>query len=110
MAIDSLMPQRASSAYTDSLSRSAAQAESTPAASSVAAPQSTADTTRTDQPSAVIHLSPDAIVLARALSAAQTMPGVRPDRIAAAQARLAGGDKQIDPYRLAGALLAGNGE
>jgi hypothetical protein len=103
MALDKLTSQRASSAYSDALSRAnslqgahATQgspgADPTPAVTAAPA-------------SAVIALSPEAQLFARALAAAQATPDGRADHVAALQARMANRSADVNADALAAKLL-----
>jgi hypothetical protein len=101
MALDKLTSQRASSAYSDALSRanSLQGANATQGSPSV-------DPTPTAAPaSAIIALSPEAQLFARALAAAQATPDGRADHVAALQARMANRSADVNADALAAKLL-----
>ena len=101
MNIDRAISQRASEAYADTTIRQPPPTVGAPAphgSHSVAQPHAVGA-------GATIKLSPQAQLYAQALAAAQATPDVRADRVAAIQARLAGGDESVDVTALAGKLL-----
>ena len=107
MTIDKMTSQRATSAYSDTLSRtssnSVAGAKTTqgPDATSAATPNAASHVPA----GATIALSPGAQLFARALAAAQATPDVRADRVAAIQAKLAQQPASVDANALATKLL-----
>ena len=109
MTIDKLTSQRATLAYSDTLSR----ATSTTGAAATPAPQEIdpAAMPLASVPSgAVVALSPGAQTFARALAAALGAPEVRADRVAAIQARLANQPAEVDADALAAKLLGGTAQ
>ena len=110
MSIDKMTSQRATTAYSDTLSRTASnsvagakttQGPQGPDATSAATPNAASNVPA----GAIIALSPGAQLFARALAAAQAAPEVRADRVAAIQAKLAQQPATVDADALATKLL-----
>ncbi len=103
MTLDKLTSQRATTAYSDALSRanSSKGAQATQGSSGADA----APTTAVTPAGAVIALSPGAQLFARALAAAHATPQIRAERVAALQTRLANGAGEVDADALAAKLL-----
>lgn len=109
MSIDKLTTQRATTAYTDTLSRNLATSAS--GATPTSAPQNAETNAAASPPAgAIIALSPGAQIFARARVAASAAPEVRADRIAQVQAKLAQHGNEIDADALAAKLLGGSAQ
>lgn len=107
MTIQRFDAQRASTAYTDTLSRvRTATPEGVKPTQSVAATTAAAPAGAT-KAGAVISLSPEAKLFAKALASAHGASDVRADRVAAVQARLAKNNSSVDVDALAAKMLGG---
>lgn len=104
MTLDSITSQRAASAYSDAISRATSATGATATSGASGAQSATPATTSAD---AVVALSPEAQAFARALAAAQAVPDVRGDKVAAIQARIANRGTDVNADTLATNLMGG---